>query len=144
MSTLIHKTIMLALLKDGCMYSPDYGQRVDSLLDISHSFLLAHEEVVATLYAPQKPEAFYEAVGELASSLRQAKSELLEFRSILALALESQGISGLEKKMAAATISGGQSEPAKKEKDVRKWFETCFEQVAKLCQGVGKAHSVAS
>lgn len=55
---------------------------------------------------------------------------------------DSDDTAELEKKMANATIGGGQSTTTKKERDVRKWFETCFEQVGNLCKTIGD--SIAS
>ncbi|KAK7693718.1 hypothetical protein QCA50_003290 [Cerrena zonata] len=134
MSTLLHKRIMLDLLKKGHTYPSDYSQRADSLLETSHSLLLAHEEVVAVLYAPQKPSTISEAIAELASCIVQAQNTLIK-QKLLPPSRDPGDIAELEK-MSAAAISGDQPTGAKKERDVRKWFDTCFEQLGKLCGSI--------
>ncbi|CAL1705071.1 unnamed protein product [Somion occarium] len=129
MSALLHKRIMLDLLKKGQTYSSEFSRRADSLLDMSNTLLLAHEEIVAVLYAPQKLPAISESLAELVTAVKRVQDTLLN-QELLPPPRPVDGVASLEQTLAAVSIS--KSETPKKERDVRKWFDTCFEQMFKL------------
>ncbi|KAH8106838.1 hypothetical protein BXZ70DRAFT_886088, partial [Cristinia sonorae] len=120
---LMHKRVLLDLLKPTNASSPT---TLDSLPPLSHELLIATEEVVAVLYAPQNPTAMSSALAVLDNTVRKVQTTLSD-KALLPAPLS------LEDKLANTSISG---EGGKNEKDLRKWFETCFEQIHRLYNSV--------
>ena len=135
MSILLHKRIHIDLLKkprpDAATKSTDAP--MDALPTRSHAFLIAVEETVAALYSPQDVIALTEAVtvpGQAAANFRPPL-ELTSFIRTKETPQPKDAVEEVGEKMAAVTVT----QPAEADK-TQKWFDTCFEQVAKLSQKV--------
>lgn len=134
MVVLLHKRIHLDLLKNISSTVP--SSTIDKLPSQSHSLLLTIEEVVAVLYAPQDVTSVQSSIVALAESVGQLRSVILdEFIQVgHTKANTTEAIDALTKAVGEASISGKSARG--KETDVRKWFSTCFEQIAKLSQTI--------
>ncbi|TCD60542.1 Pre-mRNA-splicing factor slt11 [Steccherinum ochraceum] len=127
---LLHKRVVLDLLKPKVTPEPPANAALDTLPPLSHKLLLATEEVVAVLYSPQNLTAMSSALAVLDDAVRQLESTLSEKKLL-------PPSPTLEDKMASMSVGS-----EKKEKDVRKWFETCFMQIHKLYNTVRDALEV--
>ena len=111
---------------------------MDGLPGHSHTFLLAVEEVVATLYAPQDVSALRDAVAALAKAASDFRppletAQLLQLRD--APSQQEDPVDELQRKMANVTVE--QTQTAKQQpRNTQKWFNTCFGQVDQLSQKV--------
>lgn len=92
---------------------------LDALPSQSHALLVALEDVVATLYAPQNASSIASAISPLASSVESLRATITP---VLPSADTSTG----------GAPSGSQGT----QRDVRKWFITCFEQIDKLSRNL--------
>ncbi|EPS98520.1 hypothetical protein FOMPIDRAFT_1126249, partial [Fomitopsis schrenkii] len=114
-TTLLHKRVQIDLLAKSPP-EPTSNTTLDALPAHSHAILVAFEDVVATLYAPQNPASIASAISPLASSVEGLQAMIT---SMFPLTISQTG-----------TAAGGA--PSGSQRDVRKWFVTCFEQIQKL------------
>lgn len=137
---MLHKRIHIDLLQKPPkeVVENTHHASVDALPGLSHRFLLATEELVAALYAPQDPANLRIAVETL---VKEAQA----FEPTLRAALFLQSSSpedDLQRKMADVTVTEEVAETEtesaddKKRKERRKWFDTCVDQVDKISQQV--------
>lgn len=139
---LFHKRIAPDVLAGVCTTESTLdatNAALDPLPSQSNAVVLALEEVVAALYAPQKPDALGAAVSALVHSIHKVHD------SIMGSGLLSQAgqADELAKKMAALDVDGVKG-VEKKPKDSRKWFESCRVQIDKSAKTVEEmlaAHS---
>ncbi|KAH9843081.1 uncharacterized protein C8Q71DRAFT_699863 [Rhodofomes roseus] len=124
-TTLLHKRVQLDILAKPSL-EPTSSVILDSLPSHSHAILVALEDTVATLYAPQDPSAIASAISPLAKSIEELRSAL---SPMLPPALS-----------ATEVASGGASTEARgPQKDVRKWFTACFDQIDRLSHNLRDA-----
>ncbi|CCM04584.1 uncharacterized protein FIBRA_06765 [Fibroporia radiculosa] len=131
-TTLLHKRVQIDILshRPVDLDSPDRSKGLDILPDHSHALLLASEELVAALYAPQDPATLSSAIPPLVESVHKLRDTLLE-GDLLPPAQDSD--QALATAISVLTVGGGSSKAqGKKSTDVRKWFETCFEQIDRV------------
>jgi hypothetical protein len=99
----------------------------DNLLVQSNSLLTTSDDLVSTLYTPQDPSSVRQETIALARVAAKLHSQVATFFS---------ATNELEKQLNALEISAftpaPTTQPSKKKAD-KKWFETCFDQIAKLC-----------
>ncbi|PSR94111.1 hypothetical protein PHLCEN_2v4539 [Hermanssonia centrifuga] len=136
MVAMMHKRIILDILKQSTPPKDASATSIDVLPGLSHTLLLACEELVAVLYAPQDSRAIRSAILSLAETVRKVKTSLLSTQ-LLPDIRPSADVGSLEKKMGQVSINN--ETPAKKERNVRAWFNTCFEQIEKLSQTIGSS-----
>ncbi|KAI0093500.1 hypothetical protein BDY19DRAFT_902285 [Irpex rosettiformis] len=129
MVVLLHKRIFLDILKHS---SPSISDSTfDKLPPLSHKLLLAMEDVVAALYAPQDVPTVHSSIAAIADSVYHLQPLILnEFIG----SDGAEAVDALTKKMEQVSVSGKLTKG--KDADVRKWFNTCFEQIAKLSQTI--------
>ncbi len=134
MVVLLHKRILLGLLKNVPSTVPN--SILDKLPSQSHNLLLTIEDVVAALYAPQDVTAVQFSIIALAQFVSQFRSVILDEFIVVGYpkASTTEAIDALTMAFDEASISGKSTR--RKEADVRRWFNTCFEQIAKLSQTI--------
>jgi len=124
LTTLLHKRILLDLLASP---APAPVSAFDNLLVQSNSLLTTSDDLVSTLYTPQDPSSVRQETIALARVAAKLHSQVATFFS---------ATNELEKQLNALEISAftpaPTTQPSKKKAD-KKWFETCFDQIAKLC-----------
>ncbi|KAI0807598.1 hypothetical protein C8Q74DRAFT_75847 [Fomes fomentarius] len=128
--TLLHKRVVPDVL-GGLTVTESIPDAVNSTLDAlppkSHALVLALEEVVATLYAPQKPDALATAV----SSLVEAAHKL---HDSISNDLLPSTVDVAARDLGALSLDGGKSSGEKKAQDPRTWFESCRAQIDKTAK----------
>ena len=115
-TTLLHKRVHIDLLSKP-LPAPMSDAILDALPPQSHTILVALEDVVATLYAPQNAPSIASAISPLASSVEGLRATIMPI-------LPSTGTD--------SAPPGSQGT----QRDVRKWFITCFEQIDKLSRNL--------
>ncbi|KAI0647272.1 hypothetical protein C8Q79DRAFT_958586 [Trametes meyenii] len=123
-ATLLHKRVapdVLAKLPGAMTDSSALTEALDALPPVSHATVLALEEVVASLYAPQKPATLASAVAGFTDAIRKLHATV-----VTATLIPSE--EALVRAMGALDVGG---ENGEKMKDPRKWFRTCLMQVDK-------------
>ncbi|KAI0372885.1 hypothetical protein BV20DRAFT_1034150 [Pilatotrama ljubarskyi] len=133
-ATLLHKRVVpdiLANLPTSTSDSNALTAALDALPSRSHALVLALEELVAALYAPQDPAALASAVATFSDATNKLHSSAT---SNILLPPET----GLVKQMGALSVAGGSGANGgeKKVKDARKWFDACLAQVNKSAQAI--------
>lgn len=131
--TLLHKRVILDLLGLSPASDQNQSHNLDALPACSHSLLLAAEDLIAALYAPQDLAALREAVARLASVAQDIHTEV----TTATLIQPPDQVSSLSQKLAGMQVGGAEGTRGK-EKDVNKWFATCFEQIEKLSKSIGQ------
>ncbi|RPD66363.1 hypothetical protein L226DRAFT_500670 [Lentinus tigrinus ALCF2SS1-7] len=133
-ATLYHKRVVPDVL-NGLSTSAEGLEALNSGLDAlpsrSHAVVLAVEEVVATLYAPQKPPALAAATSSLAEAIRQIHTTLTNSILVPPVVQETD----LAKEMSGLSIEGSNA-AEKKVKDPLKWFNSCLAQIDKTAKAV--------
>lgn len=132
---LLHKRVHLDILKATSPTVSDAS--LDKLPHHSHTILLAAEELVAALYAPQDISSLRSTIVSSAAVVDQLRVAL--YQDILLSSeprepREGTDVDALQSGLEELSVSGGSRR--KKETDVRKWFDTCFEQIAKLSRTI--------
>ncbi|KAH9952133.1 hypothetical protein B0H21DRAFT_715931 [Amylocystis lapponica] len=137
---LLHKRVLLDILSNPSPTSPHVDHNPHTILDAfpphSHTLVLASEELVAALYAPQDQSDIVSAVSALADVVHRLHQRLLD-STLLSSVRNSMdeltnGVGALSVTGTADSIQGSR----KKQKDVRKWFDTCFAQIGSLTKSV--------
>ncbi|KIL00402.1 hypothetical protein PAXRUDRAFT_821686 [Paxillus rubicundulus Ve08.2h10] len=126
LTTLLHKRILLDLLASP---APAPVSAFDNLLVQSNSLLTTSDDLVSTLYSPQDPNSVRQETIALAKVAAKLHSQMAIFFSATG-ELEKQ-LNALDIENSAST-QAPTTQPSKKKAD-KKWFETCFDQIAKLC-----------
>ncbi|KAF7789515.1 hypothetical protein EIP86_000461 [Pleurotus ostreatoroseus] len=137
---LLHKRIQIDLLQKASKQVAENTKHspVDALPALSHNLLLATEELVAALYAPQDLPSLRAAVETL---VKEAQTFRPALQAAQFLSSES-ALDDLPKKMHSLTTADVSAEPKpesadeKKRRETQKWFDTCFDQVDKVSQKV--------
>lgn len=129
MFVLLHKRVLLDILKGAKAQTPAATAALDALPQCSHNLLLATEESIASLYSPQDPSVMRSALVSLQTVVADLKT-VLYVENFLGSA--DADVKPLEQTL--AEVSVGASPRQKKTPDVRKWFDTCFDQIHKLSQ----------
>ena len=137
---MLHKRIHIDLLQKPPkeVVENTHHAPIDVLPGLSHEFLLATEELVAALYAPQDPANLQIAVETLVKEA-QAFQPALQTASFLH---SSSPVDDLQKKMADVTVAEAAAETKtestddKKRRERQKWFDTCFDKVDKISHRV--------
>ncbi|KAI0750926.1 hypothetical protein C8Q80DRAFT_1217828 [Daedaleopsis nitida] len=104
---------------------------LDLLPSHSNAVVVALEEVVAALYAPQKLDALGAAVSTLVHSIHTVHDSIMGS----ALLPKTDQADELAKGMAALDVDGAKG-VEKKPRDSRKWFESCRAQIDKSAKTV--------
>ncbi|KAI9057885.1 hypothetical protein FKP32DRAFT_1310487 [Trametes sanguinea] len=133
-STLLHKRVVPDILSRVSLSQPTSEALIaalDALPARSHAVVLAMEELVAALYAPQKPAALRSAVATFAEAMTQMHASalaepLLSSDSEMANQLEALSLHG------GVEAKGG----GEKAKDPRKWFDACLAQIDKSAKAI--------
>ena len=134
-ATLYHKRVVpdvLNGLSSSAGSTESFNSALDALPSKSHAVVLAVEEVLATLYAPQKPPALAAATSTLAEAIRQVHTTISS-SSLMPPAVPE---TDLAKEMSGLSIEGSRAAAEKKAKDPRKWFDSCLAQVDKTAKAV--------
>ena len=122
-ATLFHKRVLpdvLGVLPATPSELDALNVALDALPPQSNAIVLAVEEVVAALYAPQKPDVLAAAIKSLVQAARQLYALITVDRLMPPV--------DLAKEMAGLSVEGA---PEKKPKDPRKWFASCIAQIDK-------------
>ena len=133
-ATLYHKRVVpdvLNGLTSSAGSTESLNSALDSLPSKSHAVVLAVEEVVATLYAPQNPPALAAATSSLADAIRQVHTTISS-SSLMPPAVPD---TDLAKEMSGLSIEGSRA-AEKRAKDPRKWFDSCLAQIDKTAKAV--------
>jgi len=121
LTTLLHKRILLDLLSPS---SPSIqNPPLDALLLHSTALLTSTDDLISTLYTPQN-----------STSIRTELTTFVDVVRALQSGLQSAGFFttiGLEDQLGKMSIQGD-GKGKKTGKDIKKWFDTCFEQIYKL------------
>jgi hypothetical protein len=125
LTTLLHKRIILDLLSSTPTPLPP-NVALDDLLLQSHALLAVSDELVSSLYAPQKPDSIRKDALALLKVINALQSQLRIF---------FPNTSSLEQQLAGLSIDQSASTPSKPKAD-KKWFDICFDQVIKTCTGL--------
>lgn len=131
--TLFHKRVVPDVLGALSSSPPDpdsLNQALDALPPLSNSVVVAMEELVAALYAPQKPNTLAASVLSLAETIRAVHTSLMV--DVLIPPYD------LEKEMNTLSMSGVKDGGGKKAKHPRKWFDSCLVQIDKSATAVGE------
>lgn len=136
----MHKRVLLDILKSAPAKS---SSTLDALPQRSRDILVTVEELIAALYSPQDTSAIKAAVETLAADVTKLKVALLDGKLLVDAddKISTSDVDSLQKKMATVSVNGSTQ---KKPTDVRKWFDTCFEQVTKLSQTVTSSFGAES
>jgi len=128
-SALMHKRILLDVLTSQTAVHAD-NAALDILPSHSHSLLLASEEVVSTLHAPQD-------LSDIASSVEKHADVVARLQALLVdrdlLPVPSTDVDAIAEGLEALKVGDSQK---KARKDVRRWFDTCFAQIQTLSSSV--------
>lgn len=130
--SLLHKRLLPDLIKP--LSVSKNLTKLDIFPEISTTLLLALEEVVAVLYAPQNPSSISSTISTLGTTTNSIQNILLDEG---VLATPASDVEALAKEVGEMTV-GAQS-GTKKEKDPAKWFDTCFAQISKLSKSISDA-----
>ena len=129
-TNLLHERVYIDLLKPSTLKiassSPNFVSTLDEISGQSVQFVSTTDEIISCLHSPQDPKAISASLknlGEVATTLHT----LLNRGNFLPEPKE-QSLESQMKSMTVQTSEVGQ----KKEKDTRKWFDTCLAQVDKL------------
>ncbi|PIL24203.1 hypothetical protein GSI_13956 [Ganoderma sinense ZZ0214-1] len=131
--TLFHKRVVPDVLVPLSSSPPDpngLNQALDALPPLSNSVVVAMEELVAALYAPQKLNPLAASVVSLVEAIRTVHASIATDLMLSPL--------NLEKDMSALSINGAKDGGEKKTKDPRKWFDSCLAQIDKSAKAVGE------
>ena len=104
------------------------NQALDALPSLSNSVVVALEEVVAALYAPQKPAALAASVSTLVETIHAVHTSVTT--NVLLPLVD------LEKAMGALSMDNTKGGGEKAAKDPRKWFDSCLAQIDKSAKAV--------
>lgn len=128
--TLFHKRVLPDVLNalPGSPSDPDaLNAALDALPQQSNAVVLAMEEFIAALYAPQKPDVLAAALSSLVEATRQLH-RLIAVDVLMPRA-------DLAKEMGALSVKDAQDgASAGKTKDARKWFASCLAQIEKSAE----------
>lgn len=136
MVVLLHKRVQLDILKNA-KSSTFKTRSLDALPQHSHNLLLAMEESIAALYSPQDPSAIRSSTTSLAENVIQLKTVLYDQEFLGTESAGSEGaadVEALAKKMTEVSVNS--SSAHSKTHNIRKWFDTCFDQIQKLSQTI--------
>lgn len=133
LTTLLHKRIFLDLL---AFPSSAPVSTFDTLLVQSNLLLSTSDDLVAALYTPQDLAYVYKEIlqlAEIATSLQTQISVLLPVTD------------ELENQLHTLSVDDGNpvatsSSPPKKKAD-KKWFDTCVDQIVRLCVSLSESSS---
>ncbi|EIW60102.1 uncharacterized protein TRAVEDRAFT_57469 [Trametes versicolor FP-101664 SS1] len=132
-ATLLHKRVVpdvLAGLSGPQLDSEALTAALDALPSRSHAVVLALEEVIAALYAPQQPAALSSAVSAFSDAVRHLHTSVV---TDVFLPPETD----LANAMGALSVGEVKSgNGAKAKKDPRKWFDACLGQIDKSAKAV--------
>ncbi|TBU65588.1 hypothetical protein BD310DRAFT_15783 [Dichomitus squalens] len=134
--TLFHKRVVPDVLGRLSNPPPDpdaLNQALDALPSLSKSVVVALEEVVAALYAPQRPAALAASISTLVSTIHAVHTSV-----IVDILLPP---ADLERAMGALSMDSSKGGGEKAAKDPRKWFESCLAQIDKLHDQVNNGTS---
>lgn len=133
LTTLLHKRIFLDLL---AYPSSAPVSAFDSLLAQSNLLLSTSDEIVAALYTPQDPAHVRKEVLQLAEIATSLKSQIPVFLPVtdeLASQLHALNVDD------ASPVPTSTS-PSKKKAD-KKWFDTCVDQIVRVCSRASDSSS---
>jgi cyclin-D1-binding protein 1 len=125
LTTLLHKRILLDLLNPST--SPSWPSTKNPLLDglllHSTSLLTSTDDLISTLYIPHNPTSIQTELTTFIDIIRALQSSLISAGFFTV---------GLEGQLEQMSIQEGDGKGKKKTgKDIKKWFDTCFEQIYK-------------
>ncbi|KAI0636747.1 Grap2 and cyclin-D-interacting-domain-containing protein [Trametes polyzona] len=135
-ATLLHKRVVpdvLAGLSGPQLDSEPLTAALDALPSRSHAVVLALEELVAALYAPQKPAALASAVAAFSDATRRLHASVVTDALLPREADLAVQMGGLSVQDASSGKEGGET---KVKKDPRKWFDACRAQIDKSAKAV--------
>ncbi|KAG5641286.1 hypothetical protein DXG03_005577 [Asterophora parasitica] len=126
MSTLLHKRIRKDILSPPStspLKLPSHIiEHLDTLPPHSSALLVASDDLVSTLYAPQNPS-------NVSAELASFTDVVNALRSTILVILQEPT---LAEHMEAMSLQG----TGASKRDPRKWFETCFSQIQKAMEGL--------
>ncbi|KAI0362373.1 hypothetical protein OH77DRAFT_1416623 [Trametes cingulata] len=134
-ASLLHKRVVPDVLADLPSPQPEreaLNAALDTLPSRSHAIVLALEELVAALYAPQDPVALASAVATFSDATNKLYSSVT---ADVLLPSETD----LVQRMGALSVDSGSGVSGgheKKVKDTRKWFDACMAQINKSAKAV--------
>lgn len=118
---------MLGTLPSSPLDPGALNQTLDALPPLSSSVVIAIEELVAALYAPQKPATLAASVSSVVEAVRAVHASI-----IIDVLLP---LRNLDKEMNALEISEAK-DGGEKARDPQKWFDTCLAQIDKSAKVV--------
>ena len=131
--TLFHKRVLpdvLNVLPASPLDPDSLNMALDALPSQSNAMVLAMEEVVAALYAPQKLDVLAAALTSLVQATRQLHALIMVNQLMPPV--------DLAKEMSGLSVEGA---PEKKPKEPRKWFSLCIGQIEKAAKVVDEIMS---
>ncbi|OSD08630.1 hypothetical protein PYCCODRAFT_39800 [Trametes coccinea BRFM310] len=132
--TLLHKRVVPDVLSRVSMSQPTSDALIaalDALPARSHAVVLAMEELVAALYAPQKPTTLRSAVAAFADAMTQMHASALAEPLLPSDSEITNQMGALSLNSGAEAKGGGE-----KAKDPRKWFDACLAQIEKSAKAI--------
>ncbi|KAF8559574.1 hypothetical protein OG21DRAFT_1502818 [Imleria badia] len=120
LTTLLHKRIFLDLLAHP---SSAPVSAFDSLLVQSNLLLSTSDDLVAAFYSPHDIAYIRVQILELAKIATSIQTQLAVFLPVT---------DELANRLKALNVGNAPSSPAKKKAD-KKWFDTCVDQIVRLC-----------
>ncbi|KAI8989657.1 hypothetical protein BD414DRAFT_521947 [Trametes punicea] len=136
-ATLLHQRVVSGMLTGvpASQLGPDaLMAALDALPPRSHSVVLALEELVAMLYAPQKPAALASAVATFVNAITQLHTSVV---TDVLLRPET----GMVERMGSLSLDsaeGAKGSDEKKAKDPRRWFDACLAQINKSARVINE------
>ncbi|KAG5651598.1 hypothetical protein H0H81_008119 [Sphagnurus paluster] len=127
LSTLLHNHIIKDILSPpNLKFSPHLIQNLDSLPPQSSTLLIASDDLISTIYAPQNPS-------DISTELASFTKLIGALQSII-LALSQKPT--LSEQLQAMSLGGTT------QKDPKKWFEMCFLQIQKAAENLKSTLSI--
>ena len=135
--TLLHKRVAPDVLNVLPRPSSDlviFNEALDALPAHSHAQVLAIEDLVAALYAPQKPDVLATAVSSLVTAARRIYDSIST--EIFQPSPDTPDTTTDMTKALEGISIGTSKGTAEKPKDARRWFANCMVQIEKTAKSV--------
>lgn len=134
LTTLLHKRIFLDLLPHP---SPAPVSAFDSLLLQSNRLLTASDDLVAALYTPHDLAYIRVQILELTSVITSLQTQLAVFLPV------PDDITNQLRALNVDDDSAPKSSSPTKKKADKKWFDTCVDQILRLCSSATESLSAS-
>ena len=128
----MHKRVVPDILANVSGTQPELLAALDALPPHSHSVVVALEELVASLYAPQKPTALSSSLAAFSDAIHKLHASAVTGALLPSDADVAEQLSAL----ALGGNASGRGNGDKQKKDPRRWFDACLAQIDKSAKAV--------